>query len=312
MRRAVLLWNPAAGSAGVFRRELAAMMRVFAEHGISVEVRETTPEAGSARRLASEAVGGADLVVACGGDGTVHDVLQGVAHTGACLGVLPFGTANALARNLGLPMRPVEALRRLLRYAPRELPLSVARTERETRWFTVMAGAGPDGRLVHEMARAAKARAGRGAYYAEAARLFAMRRFPAFAVEYRLAGAVEWRRTEAVALMVSRVADLGGLFRGLTADSDLAHPHLVAKVLAAPAAMSLPAWFAGGQLGGRVRNPWLTTLLVEEIRCGSSGTGEEVYGQVDGEAVGMIPMSIRIEQSGLRLLMPTGAESRDG
>ena len=119
-----------------------------------------------------------DTVIACGGDGTVHGVLQGIAGTSTALGVLPCGTANALARNLQLPLDPVRATEMLLSFEPRRIALGYAQTTNASRWFTVMAGAGPDGRLIHEMKLAAKAQAGRKAYYTEAARLFLTRRFP--------------------------------------------------------------------------------------------------------------------------------------
>jgi diacylglycerol kinase family enzyme len=52
---------------------------------------------------------GSDTVFACGGDGTIHDVIQGLAGTPVALAILPFGTANALAHDLGIPLRPSAA-----------------------------------------------------------------------------------------------------------------------------------------------------------------------------------------------------------
>ncbi len=234
MRRAGLIINPKAGR-GSFETVRSEVVRVLAKHGFEVQVNATTPEPESARTLALEASRSCDLVIACGGDGTVHGVLQGVAGTSATLGVLPFGTANALARNLLLPVNPVLAVEKLLSFKPRQVPLGRAETAAGKRWFTVMAGAGPDGSLVHEMQLAAKARIGRRAYYTEAARLFLTRRFPAFQVEYKLIGSSSWEEQSAVAMMASRISDLGGLFTGLTSASRLDHPHLLIQLLRAPA-----------------------------------------------------------------------------
>jgi diacylglycerol kinase family enzyme len=299
-----LIVNPNAGSGQGWANRLDTIMRVFAARGVEACAMETTSATNSTERLAAEAAKSCDLVIACGGDGTVHGVLQGVAQTRASLGVLPFGTANALARNLGLPLDPVAALNRLLGYTARPIPLGFAETANGSRWFTVMAGAGPDGRLVHEMKLAAKARAGRAAYYAEAARLFVTRRFPAFRVEYRAVGSIEWETREAVAMMASRIPDLGGLFRGLTATSRLHHPHLVVQLLAAPAHLSLPAWMTMGRTGWGRQNPWLTTVEADEVRCVPLDGRGGVYVQVDGEPMREIPMSVRIVQDGVRLLMP--------
>jgi diacylglycerol kinase family enzyme len=265
---------------------------------------ETTAAPHSARDLARSAAATRDLVIACGGDGTVHGVLQGVANTPACLGVLPLGTANALARNLGLPLDPVAALQTLLTFTPRDIPLGRAETAEGERWFTVMAGAGPDGRLIHEMKLATKARVGRAAYYAEAARLFATRTFPPFRVDYRPVGSSQWLALHAAAMMASRIPNFGGLFGALTPDSRLHHPHLLVQLLAAPARLSFPAWLAFARAGLHRHNPWLTTLEIEELRCTPVSPAQDTYAQVDGEAFGPIPLSLSIQPNGLRLLMP--------
>ncbi len=73
--------------------------------------------------------------------------------TAAALGVVPLGTANVLARNLGLSLDPVKALQQQLSFAPRAISAGEARYATKDgeakRYFTVMAGAGPDGALVY-------------------------------------------------------------------------------------------------------------------------------------------------------------------
>src|SRR6201996_7514176 len=71
---------------------------------------ETTPEDPGRGQAASAVSAGADLVVACGGDGTVTACAEGVAATGVPLAIIPLGTGNLLARNVGLPMGLDEAL----------------------------------------------------------------------------------------------------------------------------------------------------------------------------------------------------------
>ncbi len=303
MRRAALLVNPNAGN-GSFERTRSAVLRVLASHGFEVQIRTTTPDPDSARALAVDASRKCDLVIACGGDGTVHGVLQGVAGTPTVLGVLPFGTANALARNLSLPVHPVHALEKLLTFTPSQIPLGYAETATVGRWFTVMAGAGPDGTLVNEMRLAAKAHSGRRAYYTEAARLFVTRTFPTFQVDYRLIGARTFKRQIVTGMMASRVSDLGGLFAGLTTASRLHHSHLLVQLLAAPAHLAFPAWIAMGRLGWERANPWLTSVQVDELRCTPLRHGKSIYAQVDGEAVGTLPLIVRLVPAALHLLMP--------
>jgi diacylglycerol kinase (ATP) len=304
VRRAGLIINPKAGRGASIDARLDEMIRVFTKNGFETDIQRTTSEPNSARDLAVRASESCDTVIACGGDGTVHDVLQGVAGTSIHLGVIPFGTANALARNLSLPTDPVLALEKLLSFATKQIPLGKAATLTSTRWFTVMAGAGPDGTLVKEMKLAGKARVGRSAYYTEAARLFLTRRFPPFRVEYRLLGSNIWESRLAVGMMASRIQNLGGLFSGLTSRSRLHHPHLLVQLLASPAHLAFPAWMALGKVGLGKANPWLTTLEVEELRCLPLQEDRQVFAQVDGEAVGALPLNIQIVPSSLHLLMP--------
>ncbi len=302
-RRVALIANPKAGT-GSFESVCERLVLLLKRRGMDAAVSRTTGDPGSAQRLAAAAAHTCDLVVACGGDGTVHEVLQALAGTATHLGVLPFGTANALARNLQLPMDPVMALETLLTFRARKIPLGHIETTTGTQYFLVMAGAGPDGGLIHAMSLNRKVRDGRRAYYALATRHFLTRRFPNFVVAYRLVGTNTWGTKPATAVMVSRVPDLGGLFRGLTTASRLHHPYLLLQMVAAPAHLALPAWFAFGKLGLERFNPWLTKLQVEEVRCTSGSAQPVIHTQVDGELAGTLPFTVGMSPSTAWLLMP--------
>lgn len=307
---AVLIGNPAAGRFAKLRARQGEMLRVCQEFGWAATIVETGPEPGSAERLTRDAVhAGARLVIACGGDGTVHGVLQALAQTETALGVLPFGTANALARNLTLPLEPVSALHRLLGYRAHRIPLGWAETGMGGRWFCVMAGAGPDGMLVQAsvagaaaMSAAAKARFGRSAYYGRAARLLLTRRFEPFCVECRQQD--RWHRHTAIGVMASRVPDLGGLFRGLTAGSRLHHGRLQVQLLRGPALLSLPSWMAAAHLRLSAWNPLVETVDVDELRCTALRGHALPHAQVDGEPAGELPLTLRVVPDALWLLCP--------
>src|SRR5947209_5835441 len=115
-RKAVLIMNPNAGRGGAgAAREVATFVERLREGGVRVEVKPTEgPD--DASRLAEEAVGGgAGDVVVRGGDGTVHEAIQGMVGAPARLMVWPAGTANVLARQLGMPPSAREAAEILLR-----------------------------------------------------------------------------------------------------------------------------------------------------------------------------------------------------
>src|SRR5208282_3007550 len=125
---------------------------------------------GSAGGQARDAVrNGVEVVFACGGDGTVHEVLQGlVADRGnprAALGIVPMGSANALARHLGISFDAERAVEEQALGERRRISVGRIEIGDQVRYFAVMAGAGPDGALVYELHSAEKSRWGRLAYY---------------------------------------------------------------------------------------------------------------------------------------------------
>jgi diacylglycerol kinase family enzyme len=299
MKTATLIVNPAAGRARLLSAQLPAIRELLLRHEYRMELVETSAAEGSAGALAATAAKSSELVLACGGDGTVHGVVQGLAQTGVALGIVPIGTANALARNLHLPLDPLAAVARLMLYRPQAVPLGEIRTAGGTKWFCLMAGCGPAGALVQAMAQGSrlKARFGRSAYYAHAARLFLTRRWPAFRVEHRNADG-EWESLNAVAIMASWVPDLGGLFSGVTHRASAMDGRLHVQVVRGPAWWSLPAWLLCGG-----HTAWVKEMEVRELRC-LPADERMVYVQADAEPMGALPFSLRVVPDALTLLMP--------
>lgn len=95
-----IIVNPNAGSS--HRSE--AIRALAAARGW--DVLETEKPRHACELAAAAARGGAERVVACGGDGTIHEVVSGLYGTGATLGIVPMGTGNDLARTLGVPVEP--------------------------------------------------------------------------------------------------------------------------------------------------------------------------------------------------------------
>ncbi|MGI8578611.1 MAG: diacylglycerol kinase family protein [Nocardioidaceae bacterium] len=151
----------------------------------------TVDDAG--RSMAKAAVAaGADLVVAAGGDGTVRVVCAEMAGTGVPVGVLPTGTGNLLARNLGVPLSRPQAIETILR--GRDRPVDVVKIKGDgldpTR-FMVMAGLGLDAAIMDGVPAAMKARMGWVAYLFAGARQL---RYPAVRVDISVDGSEPVRR----------------------------------------------------------------------------------------------------------------------
>src|SRR5215210_6198267 len=137
---AIIIGNPNSGSAGDegYLERFAETLRAG---GLEVEVLNTE-RPDHATELA--ALAGDRLVVAAGGDGTVNEVVNGLSKD-ATLGILPLGTVNVLARELGLSLKPEDACERILTGTPVRMDVGVATDEEGAeRRFALMAGIGFD------------------------------------------------------------------------------------------------------------------------------------------------------------------------
>ncbi len=166
--RTCVIFNPAAKGqkAGRFRRCLATI-------GNECELKRTAAP-GDARRLAAAAVAeGFETIIAAGGDGTLNEVLNGMGEATdgfarARLGVLPLGTINVFAREIGLPTNPETAWRILQRGNERRIDLPSVETSddgKSTRtYFAQLAGAGLDARAIELVKWSLKKKIGPFAY----------------------------------------------------------------------------------------------------------------------------------------------------
>ncbi|MBI3191648.1 MAG: diacylglycerol kinase family lipid kinase, partial [Pedosphaera parvula] len=166
--RICIIFNPTAkgNKAWHFRRELKTI-------ATQTELRLTTAP-GEARLLTAVAVrDGVDAVVAAGGDGTVNEVLNGIGDAPdgfarVWLGILPLGTVNVFAKELGLPMNVLKAWKAIERGRARTVDLAKAEFVSEgkprTRYFAQLAGAGLDARAIELVDWESKKRIGQFAY----------------------------------------------------------------------------------------------------------------------------------------------------
>jgi YegS/Rv2252/BmrU family lipid kinase len=147
MKRVFIIFNPSA------RGEKSQRLRHFLESKAGKNVAlAPTRCAGDATRLAAEgAADGYDVIVAAGGDGTINEVVNGIRPTGTTLGVIPLGTVNVFARELGIPLKLERAWRVLEEGSVRTVDLGVADFVGQRRYFVQLAGIGLDARAVRNV-----------------------------------------------------------------------------------------------------------------------------------------------------------------
>ncbi|MGH3343489.1 MAG: diacylglycerol/lipid kinase family protein [Carbonactinosporaceae bacterium] len=162
-RRAAIVLNPTkVADVAAYRARIAAEIAAL---GWKPPLWYETTEDESGRQLAEEAVRrGADVVYACGGDGTVMACVAALAGTGVPLAVLPTGTGNLLARNLALPADPRHAVRVGVTGVDRRIDVGRVREPSGDLRFAVMAGIGFDAAMVADTVEPLKRRLGWTAY----------------------------------------------------------------------------------------------------------------------------------------------------
>jgi YegS/Rv2252/BmrU family lipid kinase len=317
MLRAVLLYNPQSGSRHA--RRVAIIERAAARlRGLGLEV-ATEPTLGAkeageqARRLVSE---GFDTVIACGGDGTIHDVLQGMVGTDANLGVLPLGTANSLAQDLGLSSNPTKAVEQLAgayvrRIAVGQIDFQRSTMQRESRYFTVATGIGADAALFYTLNARFKQCWGMAAYVAASLRMWAFETFHPFVVEWFDTDQNASRSEVVTQLLVVRIADFGGVLNRLAPGADLLRNDF-RLVLFKTANKARYLRFASGRLINRDwQDKHIELVQASSLRCLPHRTDMKraptVYAEADGELLGRLPVAIRIVPNALNLLIPKTA-----
>jgi YegS/Rv2252/BmrU family lipid kinase len=289
-RRILIILNPAAGRPRSAERRLRRFIAALEGQGCSVVLRRAGSRLGDTERLAREAEADFDAIVAAGGDGTVHAVVNGRTSRPTPIGVLPLGTVNVLAREIGLPRRP-EGLARLIVSAPAR-PIWPGRVA--GRAFLMMASVGFDSETVAAIHPGLKARAGRLAF--------------AWAMLVRL---WHYRARE----LVVRVDGIEHRAAGLVAAKGrfYAGPFVIAPCanLAEPA-LELVLFRRGGRLAtlryaialflGLI--PRLNDVAILRTRAVTVTGDEALPVQADGEIVGQLPAAIEIADQPLFLIQP--------
>lgn len=315
MRRFALIYNPASGQYSVNRQEaIQKAVDVFRAGGVDAEPLVCAGP-GGATIHAREAVRQAfDAVIACGGDGTVHEILQTVTGTEISLGVIPLGTANALAANLGLLGPPERAARKLLQAAPARIPVGRIHFhdpngQPASRYFLVAAGIGADALLMSRLDSRMKRRFGYIVYLLEAFRIWATDPFPLFDAAFTANGSSAERLEAVSQLLAVRVRSFGGVLRELAPGATLFSSDL--QLLAFKTRDRFRYMrFLLAVIAGRPRfSTEIEHVGAHWAECRAQiGSRASVFVEADGEVLGSLPVRIETVPQALNLLIPPNAQ----
>jgi YegS/Rv2252/BmrU family lipid kinase len=299
-KRVLVVFNPKAGRRrlGKLKQAIAAMRRT----GAAVEL-QATGARGDAERFAREAGAGMngfaalDLLAIAGGDGTINEAVNGlIAVAGANgqaslpLAIVPLGTANVLAREIGQGFSAAVAAETALGGAPRRIYLGQA----NGRCFTIMAGAGFDAHVVANVSTALKQRIGKLAYVWEALRqLF---RFPYQRYRVTVDGIV----FDAASVVVAK----GRLYAGpyvAAPDARLDRPEFQVCLFQRGGRWNAIRYAAALAMGVLPKLGDYRIVTGREVRI-DGPAGDPVQG--DGDIIAHLPAEIRLAPAALSLMAP--------
>lgn len=323
MRKAALLYNARAGGRrGQRKSDLHEALAALSDAGVEASLTVTQSSADAAEQARKAVVEGCDAIFACGGDGTIHDVLQGVAGTRVALGVVPMGTANALAHDLGLPLEPAKAVRAVIDGEHRRVALGRLQArgvdgKPTILYFTVAVGIGVDAHLFYKLHAGTKQRMGMAAYYYKAWHLWFTHHMERFSVSCGNDDLSYTSRSDVTEMLAVRIRNFGGVLRELAPGASLDRNDFRVVLCRTASRFTYLLYVTRGLLGANWNVPGVELMHTDRVRCeclsehaeslneaGGANPSPRIYVEADGELVGTLPAEITIVRDALTLLAP--------
>jgi diacylglycerol kinase (ATP) len=270
---------------------------------MQVEALPTTGPRAAAEIARSVADRGADLILAAGGDGTINEVVNGMAHSSIPLAILPAGTANVLANELGLGKTMERAAETLTHCVPERVALGLfsSDTGEPPRHFLLMAGAGLDADIVFHLNQRMKDRLGKIAYWLAGWSRFG-RKLPEFLVT------IEGRKYQTSFALASRVRNYGGDLE-IAPSISLFDDEFEVVLFEGASSLHYVKYMLGTLTRSLEGMRGVTILRATKAAFHAPAHGE-VHVQLDGEYVGLAPGRVELIPNALTLLVPPNFRAR--
>ena len=289
----VLIGNPAARGASLKKFESAAVF--LREKGFDTKLL-LTEKSNDATRLASDAVMEKPYaIIAAGGDGTINEVINGMVKSDIPLAILPLGTTNVLAKELGIPEHITKAIETAVSRKPRTVSLGRIELNSGTdsaysRYFCLMAGIGFDGKTVHDMNTAVKKKSGKAAYI-----FSGIKNLLSYSPN-QLFYYIDGKEFTGFSSITGKASKYGGNFK-ITPDASLSDPILYTCIFQGNKRSDLLRYVfkvVTGRLFDEKDIVYLKSASVEVL-----GTA---HIQIDGDYFGVTPAKIAVEKDALQII----------
>ena len=287
-RRVLVIHNPTAGWRR--RRRFERILSALIAEGVDVDVRPTTRR-GDAEAFARAADPAQhDVIAVAGGDGTINEAVNGLGDKKLPLAIIPLGTANVLAHEIGLGGSPREIAETIAHGVARPISVGIVNGRR----FVMMAGFGFDAHVVAEVKPMIKKLFGKAAYVLSTLKALVCFKFP----KYRVI--VDGACFDVASAVIANGHFYGGTFV-CAPDARLQDPTLHVVLFMKPGALRTiryAVWMALGRLHKLpdVKIVPATDIVVERVDA------EPVQG--DGDILANLPARITLAPAALALLMP--------
>lgn len=291
-RHLMVIFNSHSGG-GEYRRDLPLILDSLRGLGYDVEERETAG-VGDATRFAREAVQqGLDLVCAIGGDGTVNETINGLAGAEVPLAIVPTGTVNVLAMELGIPLELPDAVKLLEVGTVSWIDLGLA----GDRYFGLMAGVGMDAAVVASLNPVLKKAFKEAAFAVQGLANYLTKEEPLIRVT------TAERTVEGYFAVFGNSSNYGGGF-GITPLADMRDGLLDVCVLKDKSFLSTIWYWSAALINAHIKHPKVEYFRTEAAEIVTVEEGKEVLVQTDGEMAGKLPLTCRVVPRSLRVVVP--------
>lgn len=286
-RRALVFHNPKAGSV-LSTVQIGPVLRKLSSAGFTCDLHTVVSDISSGPPALKEY----ELLVVCGGDGTVHRVVPWAVEAKIPIGLIPTGTANVLARELSLPHRVDDAIEVIKDGRLRSLHLGRA----NGRLFHLMAGIGADGFLVERVSPSLKRLLGVTAYWLAGLTRFWSYRIRSFEVH------LPKELHSATFAVISNSRCYGGQLL-ITPRGSVLEPCLDVCIFQAKTHLRFIQYLWAIRTGRHLMFEDVTYRKVSRAEVVGS---QDIPVQLDGEPAGGLPRSLSLASETLRVFVPSG------